>query len=156
MIADAVRKVELSASPNSYSPVVVAADDPLLLAPPQPSPATLTLEATREKRSYGQILKSSALIGGSQIANIAIGIVRTKAMAMLLGPPGFGLFGLYGSIANLTQSVAGMGVNSSGVRQIAEAVGSGDKIRIAQTAAVLRRTATVLGLLGAALLIWPR
>jgi hypothetical protein len=109
MIADAVRKVELSASPNSYSPVVVADDDPLLLAPPQPSPATLTLEATREKRSYGQILKSSALIGGSQIANIAIGIVRTKAMAMLLGPPGFGLFGLYGSIANLTQSVAGMG-----------------------------------------------
>ena len=48
-------------------------------------------------------------------------------MAMLLGPAGFGLFGLYGSIANLTQSLAGMGINSSGVRQIAEAVGSGDK-----------------------------
>ncbi len=153
MIADAVRKVELSASPNSYSPVAVADDDSLLLVPPQPFPVTPTLEATREKRSYGQILRSSALIGGSQIANIAIGIVRTKAMAMLLGPAGFGLFGLYGSIANLTQSVAGMGVNSSGVRQIAEAVGSGDKMRIAQTAAVLRRTATILGLLGAALLI---
>ena len=97
------------------------------------------------KGSYGQILKSSALIGGSQVANIAIGIVRTKAMAMLLGPAGFGLFGLYGSIANLTQSVAGMGINSSGVRQIAEAVGSGDKTRIAKTAAVLRRTSIVLG-----------
>ena len=105
------------------------------------------------KGSYGQILKSSALIGGSQVANIAIGIVRTKAMAMLLGPAGFGLFGLYGSIAGLTQSIAGMGVNSSGVRQIAEAVGSGDQRRIAQTAAVLRRTSIVLGLLGAALLL---
>jgi antigen flippase len=103
--------------------------------------------------SYGQILKSSALIGGSQVANIAIGIVRTKAMAMLLGPAGFGLFGLYGSIASLTQSIAGMGINSSGVRQIAEAAGSGDKARIAQTAAVLRRTAVVLGLLGGALLL---
>ena len=105
------------------------------------------------KASYGQILKSSALIGGSQVANIAIGIVRTKAMAMLLGPAGFGLFGLYGSIANLTQSVAGMGINSSGVRQIAEATGSGDQARIGQTTAVLRRTSVVLGMLGAALLL---
>jgi antigen flippase len=103
--------------------------------------------------SYGQILKSSALIGGSQVANIAIGIVRTKAMAMLLGPAGFGLFGLYGSIASLTQSVAGMGINSSGVRQIAEAAGSGDQMRIGQTTAVLRRTSVALGLLGAALLL---
>jgi antigen flippase len=108
---------------------------------------------TRDKESYGQILKSSALIGGSQVANIAIGIVRTKAMAMLLGPAGFGLFGLYGSIANLTQSLAGMGINSSGVRQIAEAVGSGDRTQIARTAAVLRRTSIVLGLLGATLLV---
>jgi O-antigen/teichoic acid export membrane protein len=105
------------------------------------------------KNSYGQILKSSALIGGAQIANIAIGIVRTKAMAVLLGPAGFGLFGLYGSVASLTQSIAGMGINSSGVRQIAEAVGSGDRARVAKTAAVLRRTSIVLGSLGAALLV---
>ncbi len=114
-----------------------------------------TVQAAPEEHSttsYGQILKSSALVGGSQVANIAIGIIRTKAMAMLLGPAGFGLFGLYGSIQNLTQSVAGMGINSSGVRQIAEAVGTGDRIRIAQTAAVLRRTAVVLGLFGAVLL----
>jgi enterobacterial common antigen flippase len=110
-------------------------------------------EAATTKDSYGQILKSSALIGGSQVANIAIGILRTKAMAVLLGPSGFGLFGLYGSIANLTQSVAGMGINSSGVRQIAEAVGSGDKTRISQTTAVLKRTSVVLGALGAVLLL---
>lgn len=107
----------------------------------------------REKSSYGQILKSSALVGGSQAANIAIGIIRTKAMATLLGPAGFGLFGLYGSIQNLTQSIAGMGINSSGVRQIAEAVGTEDQGRIAKTAAVLRRTAVGLGILGATLLV---
>lgn len=109
--------------------------------------------ATAEKHTYGQILKSSALVGGSSVVNIAIGIVRTKAMAVLLGPAGFGLFGLYGSIANLAQSIAGMGVNSSGVRQIAEAVGSDDTERIAQTTTVLRRTSILLGVLGAALLV---
>jgi PST family polysaccharide transporter len=109
--------------------------------------------ATDENHTYGQILKSSALIGGSSVINIAIGIVRTKAMAMLLGPAGFGLMGVYGSIANLAQSIAGMGINSSGVRQIAEAVGSGETERIARTAVVLRRTSVFLGILGAVLLV---
>jgi enterobacterial common antigen flippase len=120
---------------------------------PAPVPQLAPAQVKREKGSYGQILKSSAVVGGSQVANIAIGIVRTKVMAMLLGPAGFGLFGLYGSIQNLAQSIAGMGINSSGVRQIAEAVGTGDKDRIAKTAAVLRRTAVVLGVLGATLLV---
>jgi enterobacterial common antigen flippase len=106
-----------------------------------------------EKHTYGQILKSSALIGSASVLNIAIGIVRTKVMAILLGPAGVGLMGLYGSIADLTRSVAGMGINSSGVRQIAEAVGSGDTQRISRTAIVLRRTSIILGVLGAALLI---
>lgn len=105
------------------------------------------------KSSYDQILKSTALVGGSQVINIAIGIVRTKAMAMLLGPAGFGLAGLYMSVAQLTQSVAGMGVNQSGVRQIAEAVGTGDDEKIARTAIVLRRVSWALGLLGAAVLV---
>src|SRR5262249_32023875 len=60
---------------------------------------------------------------------------------------------LYMSISNLAQSIAGMGVNSSGVRQIAAAVGSGDTGRIAWTAAVLRRTSVALGALGAVLLL---
>lgn len=106
-----------------------------------------------EKGTYGQIVKSSALVGGSSVLNIAIGIVRTKVMAVLLGPAGFGLFGLYGSITTLTQTLAGMGINSSGVRQIAEAAGSDNSERIAQIAVVLRRISILLGLLGAVLLI---
>ena len=74
-------------------------------------------------------------------------------MAVLLGPAGVGLAGLYGSISDLTQNIAGMGINSSGVRQIAAAVASNDIKRIAQTAAVLRWTSIVLGVLGALLLI---
>jgi len=109
--------------------------------------------ATSKKHTYDQILKSSALIGGSQAITIAIRIVRTKAMAVLLGPAGVGLIGVYESIANLAQSIAGMGINSSGVRQIAEAVGTGETDRIARTVAVLRRTSVLLGILGAGLLV---
>lgn len=105
------------------------------------------------KSSYGQILASTAWVGGSSIINIAIGIARTKVMALFLGPAGFGLAGLYMSVANMAQSVAGMGVSSSGVRQIAEAAGTQDQRRIAQTVMVLRYTSVILGLLGALLLI---
>jgi PST family polysaccharide transporter len=105
------------------------------------------------RHTYDHILKSSALIGGSSVVNIAVSVVRAKAMAVLLGPAGVGLVGLYSAILDLTQSVAGMGINSSGVRQIAEAVGSGDDQRISRTATVLRRISIVLGALGTGLLL---
>ncbi|WP_036303851.1 O-antigen translocase [Methylomicrobium agile] len=106
-----------------------------------------------EKHTYGQILKSSALIGGSSLVNVAIGVVRTKVMAILLGPSGVGMMGLYGAILELTVNIAGMGINSSGVRQIAEAAGSGEAERVARTAVVLRRISIFLGLIGAAFLL---
>ena len=72
-------------------------------------------------------------------------------MAVLLGPAGFGLFAMFLAISDLARSVAGMGINGSGVRQIAAAAAEDDR-RVALTAVVLRRTALVLGVLGAGLL----
>ncbi len=108
---------------------------------------------TSEPHSYGQILKSSVLIGGSSLVSVAVGIVRTKAMALLLGPGGFGLLGLYGSIVDLALSIASFGVSNSGVRQIAESVGTNDEARIARTVVVLRRTTLVLGVFGLLLVV---
>jgi len=120
----------------------------------EPAPA----QGQERKSSYLEILKSSMLIGGSTALTLAIGVVRTKLMAVVLGPAGFGLMGVYTSIVDLARTLAEMGINSSGVRQIAESVGSGDSARIARTVIVLRRVAFVLGLIGALLLIllaWP-
>jgi enterobacterial common antigen flippase len=103
--------------------------------------------------SYGQILKSTGLIGGSSVLSIAIRVVQTKAMAVMLGPAGFGLMGLYSAILDLALAVASMGIGSSGVRQIAESVASDDHARIARTVIVLRRTAVLLGILGALLVV---
>jgi enterobacterial common antigen flippase len=102
---------------------------------------------------YAQILRSTALIGGSSAINVAIGIARTKAMALFLGPAGLGLLGLFGSVADVVQNLAGMGIQTSGVRQIAEAVGTGEAIRISRTVTVLRRVAVLFGALGGALLV---
>lgn len=102
--------------------------------------------------SFRDILRSSAIIGSSSAINVLIGMVRTKAMAVLLGPEGYGLMGAYGLITELTRNVAQMGLNASGVRQIASAVESGQTERVALTVAVLRRTSLICALLGATLL----
>ena len=105
------------------------------------------------KKSYGQIIKSSALIGGSTVINVGLGMIRTKVMAVLLGTAGMGLFGNYGRITDLVRTLAGMGINVSGVRQIAEAVGTGEEERVARTVTSLRRVAVLTGALGALLLL---
>jgi PST family polysaccharide transporter len=101
------------------------------------------------QKSYGQILKSSAFIGGSSVVNILLGIIRTKVIAVILGPSGMGLFGVYNSIADLARSIAGMGLGSSGVREIAQASATGDDQRIARTTALVLRVASICGVVGA-------
>jgi PST family polysaccharide transporter len=102
-----------------------------------------------ESNSYGEAIKSTAVIGGSSLISIALGLGRSKALALLLGPSGVGVLGMYVSVAELAHSVAGFGLQSSGVRQIAESVGSGNEKHVAYTAVLLKRTALGLGVLGA-------
>jgi len=132
-----------STAPTSQAAASPEEDKPSLTAP-----ASVPAENT-----YGQILKSSALIGASSVFNVGVGIVRTKIMAVLLGPAGYGLIGLYSSIISLAQNIACMGIDNSGVRQIAAAVGSGDIRVIGRTAIVLRRASVALGMLGGLLLL---
>jgi enterobacterial common antigen flippase len=118
-----------------------------------PAAPAVSRPAPPRTSSYRDILRSSALVGGATALVIVIGIVRTKVMALLLGPAGFGLMGALTAIADLARSIAGLGINASGVRQIAEANGSGDERRVARTAFVLRRACLVLGLVGAAAML---
>lgn len=81
---------------------------------------------TDKKNSYRQILKSSSIIGGSSFINIGIGVIRTKVLAVLLGPAGLGLVSLYTGLMTTSTAIATMGVGSVGTRQIAEAAGKKD------------------------------
>ncbi len=108
--------------------------------------------SSSEKSTYGSILKSSALIGGSSLVNVGISIVRAKAMALLLGPGGVGLLGLLNSVLDLARTMAGLGLSSSGVRQIAEAAATQDSQRVARTALALRNAAVLLGIVGGGLI----
>lgn len=103
--------------------------------------------------SYRSILKSTSIIGGASVINILIGMVKTKFVAILLGPSGVGLMGMLVQITSLISTVSGMGLSSSGVRQVAEAVGTGDDERIARTVKTLRRNVWITGSAGMLVMI---
>lgn len=100
--------------------------------------------------SYRQIVRSSLIIGGSTIINILIGLLRTKAVALLLGPAGVGLIGLLQNLMNVAANVAALGLRTAGTRQIAKAVGRNDVHAIAATRLALFWGTITLALVGAA------
>lgn len=92
-------------------------------------------------KSHRQIFRTSAIIGGSSALNIAIGIIRVKVLAVLLGPAGIGLLGIYQNIMGVATTVAGCGLGTSGVRQLAS---SGEDVELLT---VIRRALLLANLL---------
>lgn len=99
-----------------------------------------------DKTAYRSIFKATSLFGGVQVFNILIQIVKQKFIAILLGPTGMGISGLYTSATQLIQGLTSMGLSSSAVKNVAEANGSGDFQRISRVVTVLRKLAWVTGI----------
>lgn len=65
--------------------------------------------------SRRNIAKYILAFGGVQGLNIAIGVVRTKCIAVLLGPNGMGIMSLYNSAIQMMQNITNLGLDKSGV-----------------------------------------
>lgn len=111
---------------------------------------TNTTESIQSKK---QIIKSTGIVGTSQVFTIILQIVRTKIIAVLLGPLGVGLLGIYHNIVDMARNATGLGINFSGVREVAQACATNDEETIAKKALLLKRWAMVTGLVGAISLI---
>ncbi len=101
-----------------------------------------------KSNSYGQIMRSSAVMGGAQAINYLIGLLRNKAVAVLLGPAGLGMVGLYTSAMNMVGSITGLGLQRSAVRAIALAQTQDDPLAVARAIRMLRRLCWATGALG--------
>jgi O-antigen/teichoic acid export membrane protein len=106
-----------------------------------------------KKSSYKQILKATGILGGVQVVDILIRIMQMKIVAILLGPTGVGIIGLYKSTIDLIRSASGFGLDFSSVREIARADGTGDSVQISRTIVILRRWVWLTGIVGMLLTI---
>lgn len=113
---------------------------------------------TNASSSYKQIVKSTGIFGGSQVINILIGIIRNKVIAVLLGATGVGLIGVYQSIVDMIRNIGGMGMETTGVKEIASANGNEDSKQLSLTVYLVRRLiqwTAVVGALVCLVLCYP-
>lgn len=103
---------------------------------------------SEQQSSYRQIMKATSIFGGVQVVQIIVQIIRSKALAVLLGPAGMGINSLLTSTSGLVQSLTNFGLQTSAVKNVAEANGTGNANRVAVIITVLRRWVWVTGLLG--------
>lgn len=109
---------------------------------------TEEIQDKEAQSSYRSIFKATSLFGGVQVYTILIQIIKSKVIAVLLGPLGVGIQGLYQSALDLVRQATSLGVSQSAVRDVAEANGSGDFAKISRTVTVLRIIVWFTGLLG--------
>ena len=77
-------------------------------------------------KSYRSLIKSTSIFGGVQFFKIIIAIVKSKIIALLLGPTGLGVLGLFNTTIGLITSITNFGLSTSAVKDIAAASESGD------------------------------
>lgn len=111
-------------------------------------------QENNETSSYRSIFKATSLFGGVQLYQILIGIIRSKFIALILGPMGMGISGLYTSATALIKSLSSMGLQSSAVRDVSEAYGSNDQSKINTIITSLRKLVWITGLLGMAIVFF--
>lgn len=98
------------------------------------------------QQRYRTAVKSSSMIGGAAFVNMFIGLIKTKVVAVLLGPSGMGLMNVYSTLIGPVTTISNMGFHTSGVRAIAGTKDSAEEL--SKMAKILRRMVWVTGLFG--------
>ena len=97
------------------------------------------------------IVKAMGIFGSIQVFNILCSIVRTKLIALWIGPTGMGLFAIFNSVIEMVGNITNLGVRTSSIRSISLETANSNKLSRVCTA--LRRWSAILGLVGVAVLV---
>lgn len=101
-----------------------------------------------KNKEFKEGLKATSLFGGVQIFSILISVVKSKLVAVLLGPEGMGIQGILDSTTSMISGFTSLGLGTSAVKDISEAYASGNTQRIGRTLTVLRRLVWLTGMFG--------
>lgn len=103
---------------------------------------------SKDIHSYKSIFKAISLFGGLKIFQIIIGIIKNKFIAIILGPTGMGIAGMITSTTSFVSSLTDFAIESSAVRDVAQAHSSGNKVDVSKIIYVLKKITLVTGILG--------
>ena len=104
-------------------------------------------DTRKEENSFRNILKGTSIFGGVQVFNIPIAAIRLKFVAVILGPAGMGVAGLFNTAALTIQQFASLGLSLSMVREVGSA--REDSGRLSNVLAAITPLAILTALAGA-------
>lgn len=105
---------------------------------------------SEDQASNRQVLRTTSILGGATAATIVIGLVRIKIFALLIGLAGIGLFGVFNNILMTGFLLAGLGIASSGLTQLAAV--SDDDAAAARVRAAIWSLTWLLAIAGGAMM----
>ncbi len=103
----------------------------------------------KNSSSYRQIMKATSIFGGVQVFNIIITILKSKVVAVLMGPAGIGVLGLFNSTIVLLSSLTNFGLDISSVKDIAAASQTKNNSKISRIITIVKRLVWLTGIFGA-------
>lgn len=101
-----------------------------------------------EKNRYRSSFGATILFSSVQFYQILIRVVKSKFVALFIGPMGMGIQSLLHTTTDLISATTNLGLRTSGVRTIAEANVDNEQDKIARTIIVLRRLILITGIVG--------
>lgn len=102
-----------------------------------------------KKSAYRNILKGTAVFGGVQVFNIIINIIKGKLIAVILGPYGMGVSALLTTTISAINQFAGLGINVSAMRELAQSHNEGDINALSEKINIYKRLVLFTGIGGA-------
>lgn len=104
--------------------------------------------SNNSENSYKNTLKATSIFGGVQVFIIIIQILKSKAVAVLIGPTGMGILGLITQTIALLSAATNFGLETSAVKNISLAEASEDKMHLAKTVSVFQKLVFFTGTIG--------
>ncbi len=102
----------------------------------------------QDNKDFKEGLKGTTLFGGVGVFNILITIVKSKVVAVLLGPSGMGLLGLFNSSLDLIGRCTNFSLRTSAVKELSSLFGKNDESGLAFSYSVFKKLIIITGCLG--------
>lgn len=108
-------------------------------------------DVRNKENEFRSVFKGTSIFGGVQVFNILISAIRIKFVAIILGPSGMGVAGLFNTASLTLQQFASLGLNLSIVKEIGH--NKDDEGRLSNVLAAIRPLIIISALLGALICI---
>ena len=105
------------------------------------------------QQSYRKVLNATSLFGGVQFINIILRLIRSKAIALLIGPIGMGISNLLLTTMELINGLTNLGLERSAVKDISLANTNSNSKSVAITISILKKLVWLTITIGVILMV---